>query len=229
VDSHWKGREGLKVDMTDEALWPTISDIVEQPGRLLEAGCGTGQWVQFFVRQGHDAVGIDYAESGLNVGRKYNSSLELIQADFRKLPFADESFDYITSFGAVEHDVDGPEDALKEFYRVLKPTGQLMCSVPCLNACRTITLPWLMIKRWLKCRKMLRKICGKTLPYEFYEYMWSPREYARILRRCGFQLRDMRGYGTSGASQLSRLFRHVFGRKCRFYSDHMMMAVCRKA
>ena len=112
-DSHWKGREGLKVDMTDEALWPTISDIVERPGRLLEAGCGTGQWVQFFARLGHDAIGIDFAASGLEVGRKHNSSLELIQVDFRKLSFADDSFDYITSFGAVEHNIGGPEDGVE--------------------------------------------------------------------------------------------------------------------
>ncbi len=44
-DLHWRGRNGLKEDLRDEPLWPTIRDHLRVPGRLPEAGCGTGQWV----------------------------------------------------------------------------------------------------------------------------------------------------------------------------------------
>ena len=108
-NTHWKGRKGLKEDLSEEPLWPTIRDHLNTPGRLLEAGCGTGQWVQFLGKLGHDVVGVDYALSGLEVGRKHNPDLNLIQADLRNLPFGDESFDYVVSFGAVEHDINGPE------------------------------------------------------------------------------------------------------------------------
>jgi len=227
-DAHWRGRKGLKDDLSDEPLWPTIRDALSRPGRLLEAGCGTGQWVQFLGKMGHDAVGIDYAPSGLEVGRAHNPSLELLQADFRNLPFDDESFDYVVSFGAIEHDIGGPEDALREFYRVLKPNGKLMCSVPCLNFYRILGYPWLAVRKWLKCRASLRRLCGKTVPFAFYEYMWSPGEYRAILSRCGFEVLAIRGYGSVFRSRLACLCDGAVGRIVPLSSVHMMMAVCGK-
>jgi len=118
-DVHWAGRKGLKEDLSDEAVWPVIRDHLKVPGRLLEAGCGTGQWVQFLGKLGHDVIGVDYALSGLEVGRAANPDLNLMQADFRNLPFDDESFDYIVSLGAIEHNVEGPQESLREFRRIL--------------------------------------------------------------------------------------------------------------
>lgn len=228
-NAHWCGRRGLKEDLTDELLWPTIREHLNVRGRVLEAGCGTGQWVQFLGKLGHDVVGIDYASSGLEVGRAHNPGLRLIQADFRHLPFEDESFDYVVSFGAVEHDVDGPEKALREFHRVLRPSGTLMCSVPCLNLYRTLAYPWLMARKWLKCREVLRRLWGKKAPFVFYEYMWSPGEYRAILGGCGFHILDVRGYGTVLKSPRVRACDLAIGRICPLSSAHMMMAICRKA
>jgi len=227
-NAHWSGRVGLKEDLSDEPLWATIRDRLNPPGRLLEAGCGTGRWVQFLGGFGHDVVGVDYAASGLDVGRSHNPSLRLIQADFRKLPFEDRSFDYVVSFGAIEHDVRGPEKALQEFQRVLKPQGRLMCSVPCLNLYRTLGYPWLVLSKWLKCRKMLRYLWGKTTPFVFYEYIWSPGTYRGILRRCGFQVLDMRGYGTVLMSPTAKFCDSVITRVYPLSSAHMMMALCKK-
>lgn len=227
-DAHWRGREGLREDLSDEPLWETIRDELDRPGRLLEAGCGTGQWVQFLGTLGHDVVGVDYAASGLEVGRAHNPSLELTQADFRQLPFEEETFDYVASFGAVEHDADGPEGALQEFRRVLKPDGKLMCSVPCLNLYRTMGLPWMVIQKWLKSRGMLRRLWGKAAPFAFYEYMWSPGTYATILNRCGFEVRHMDRYGNVLRSPLAQRCDRWLGRMVPLSSVHMMMAICGK-
>lgn len=227
-NAHWSGRKGLKADLSDEPLWVTIRDELKGPGRILEAGCGTGQWVQFLGSLGHEVVGVDYAASGLAVGHAHNLNLNLIQADFRHLPFEDESFDYVVSFGAVEHDVQGPEDALREFWRVLKPDGKLMCSVPCLNLYRMLGYPWLAIRKWLKRRKSLRRLWGKTAPFVFYEYLWSPGEYRRILSRCGFEVCDLRPYGTTLKSAIIRCCDRNMSRIYPLSSAHMMMAICRK-
>ena len=151
-----------------------------------------------------------------------------MQADIRNLPFDDESFDYAVSFGAIEHDVNGPEEALREFQRVLKPNGKLMCSVPCLNFYRTLGYPWLVIRQWLKCRKTLRRLWGKKTPFVFYEYIWSPREYKTILNKCGFKVLDLRGYGTSLRSRPARFCDLALARIHFLSSAHMMMAICAK-
>jgi SAM-dependent methyltransferase len=225
--SHWRGRVGLKEDMTDEPLWQTIKDLLTRPGRLLEAGCGTGQWVRFFGKMGCDAVGVDFAPSGLKVGLAANPGLRLIQADFRSLPFDEATFDFVVSFGAVEHDIGGPEQALHEFRRVLKPSGLLMCSVPCLNIQRALALPWTAVRDWLKKREWLRRLAGKTAPFEFYEYMWTPRHYETMLERCGFIVTRLRGYGVAPAPALLRPLGGFLARTSRLHDAHMMIAICR--
>jgi ubiquinone/menaquinone biosynthesis C-methylase UbiE len=46
-----------------------------------------------------------------------------------ELPFADQSFDYVTCLEGLEH-IENPQQAMREFARVLKPRGRLIVSVP---------------------------------------------------------------------------------------------------
>ncbi len=217
---HWRGRIVLKEDLSNEPVWPIIKDVLKEPGILLEAGCGPGQWVKFFDKLGHVSVGIDYASATLRAARKFNNNLRMIAGDLRSLPFAGETLDYIFSAGAIEHNIDGPEAALLEFSRVLKPSGFLMCSVPCLNIKRQILLSWFIIRDWLKKKELLRKLANKTQPFKFYEYIFSPGSYKKILEKCGFQILDLRPYGYLGTYRINEYL--------RFYNPHMMMAICRK-
>lgn len=225
---HWEGRSGFREDLSDEPLWPTIRDALRAPGRVLEAGCGYGQWVAFLERLGHQVVGIDYVTSGLRAGKSADASLRLMRADFRQLPFREATFDTVVSFGAIEHDIGGPEASLREFFRVLRPSGRLLCSVPCLNGERLATLPWAALRDWLKCRTTLRRLAGKEDPFEFYEYLFTPSTYRAILERAGFIVDDLRTYGVSTENQVALKLCAPLARRFRFYNPHMMMAVCRR-
>ena len=96
------------------------------PGRGLDCSCGTGltlkhlpQWVQ---------IGADL--HGLALKHTRERGLEsLIQADLRRLPIADASLDIVTSLDTLEH-VDDDEAALSEIFRVLKPGGFGLFTVP---------------------------------------------------------------------------------------------------
>lgn len=226
--SHWDGRVDMTRDLHYEPLWPTIEDVVGPPGRLLEAGCGPGQWVQFFDKLGHTTIGVDYASTALLAGKHTNTALRLLVADLRRLPFGNESFDYIYSNGAVEHDIAGPEAALREFHRLLSPSGWLMCSVPCLNIERRLLLGWLVARNWLKRRPWLRRLARKTEPFEFYQYVYSPGTYLSILQRCGFEVQALRPYGFPIGSSMRSALARIVGVFSDFYNPHMMMAICRK-
>jgi ubiquinone/menaquinone biosynthesis C-methylase UbiE len=226
--THWEGRKGWDPDHTKEALWPTIADAIERPGLLLEAGCGTGKWIHYFNRLGHRAVGVDYASSALHVATTTDPSLTTVRCDCRAMPFADNTFDYLFANGTIEHDVAGPDAALRDFLRVLKPGGCLMSSVPCLSVERRVMYWWLVTRDWLKRQAPLRKLAGKTDPYEFYQYVFSPREYEQVLTRNGFDVVALRPYGEARDLPIVPLLRPLLRRRVPFYCPHMVMAIARK-
>lgn len=228
-DGHWSGRHDWGAsDHTREALWPTIADVVGRPGALLEAGCGTGKWIYYFNRLGHRAVGIDYAPSALRVATSADPSLCVVRGDCRAMPFADDSFHYLFASGTVEHDLAGPDAALGEFLRVLKPGGWLMSSVPCLNVERRMMYGWLVARDWLKRREWLRRLARKRDPYVFYQYVFSPNAYRRVLERCGFQVVGLRPYGEQCDRTPIDFLRPLLRRRLRFYCPHMVMGIARK-
>ena len=109
---------------------------------LLDVGCGAGLLVNEAARRlpKGRALGIDIwaPHSG---GGDYDllmknakaegvaDKIEFKQADVRKLPFEDASFDVIVSSGALHHigrERSEHEQAIREMLRVLKPNGKIV-------------------------------------------------------------------------------------------------------
>lgn len=109
--------------------------------KILDVGCGSGVLLNEAARRlsTGKATGIDIwaPHSG---GGNYSllmknakaegvaDKIEFKQADVRKLPFGDASFDVIVSSGALHHvgrDYSEHEQAINEMLRVLKPNGQI--------------------------------------------------------------------------------------------------------
>ena len=92
---------------------------------MLLMGCRDGQEALLWLRQGARSVtGIDYdpqAEAWYSL-RDADSRMRFLAADARRLPFADDSFDMVSSESLLEH-VRHPADAIAEMHRVAKPRG----------------------------------------------------------------------------------------------------------
>lgn len=52
-----------------------------------------------------------------------------VVCDITKLPFIDNSVDYILNIAVLEH-VPNPQAVISEMYRILKPGGKLLCEIP---------------------------------------------------------------------------------------------------
>jgi len=101
-------------------------------GRITDVACGTGDMLLFWKKEADRAsvvvgeyLGIDPSEGMLEVARKKLPECHFIQAYAQDLPLMDETSDIVSITYGIRNVVDRYE-AIKEFYRVLKPGGILV-------------------------------------------------------------------------------------------------------
>lgn len=97
--------------------------------KVLEAGVGAGTDFIQWARAGADAHGIDLTEEAIAHVQHRLAVYGLPPADLRvadaeNLPYPDNTFDLVYSWGVIHHSPDTPK-ALAELVRVLKPGGEL--------------------------------------------------------------------------------------------------------
>ena len=102
-------------------------------GLMLDAGTGTAR-IPILICQERpqwQIIGIDLAESMLQVGRKnveqagLQQQITLESVDAKQLPYPDAHFDMVISNSLIHHLPD-PLPFLKELKRVLKPNGGIL-------------------------------------------------------------------------------------------------------
>ncbi len=104
-----------------------FSLAVFKPGETaLDAGCGTGVYLEELLRLGLGVTGVDEGEGMLKyaAGSRGRGAI-LIKASLQDLPLESSSFDKIISVCTLEFIAD-PLPALREMARVLKKDGVLL-------------------------------------------------------------------------------------------------------
>lgn len=94
--------------------------------KLLDVGCGRGDFLRGFIRFGLECYGVDQTDAA----KKICPETEVKVADLeQKLPYEDNTFDFVYSKSVIEH-FYYPEKLATEMYRVLKPSGTLIALTP---------------------------------------------------------------------------------------------------
>jgi ubiquinone/menaquinone biosynthesis C-methylase UbiE len=109
---------------------PLVTLLLDLPAhaRILEVGCGCGIGLPIIAERCRPErlVGIDFDGGLLAEARPAIEGggirAELVEADVRRMPFEDGSFDVVIDFGTCYHIVR-PWQALQEISRVLQPGG----------------------------------------------------------------------------------------------------------
>ena len=120
----------------NRTITPLFKKYLNPGDKILEGGCGNGAWVQYLNDQGYECIGTDINEVILDVAKKEN--LNVIKDDILNMSFADDTFHAYLSLGVIEHWEDGPQKAIAEAYRVIKPGGYFLVSTPCNNLVRKL-------------------------------------------------------------------------------------------
>jgi len=183
---HWAGQDvdGLLEIARSSPLTDIIEAALPPTGRILEAGCGLGQYVVLMRERGRDAMGADWSLEALARCRAAAPGTPLAVMDLGRLAVRSEAFDAYVSLGVVEHDPAGPARILAEAARVLAPGGRLILSVPYWNGVRTLGAAHL-----IRQGRRLRASGG-----EFYQFAYSRREVRAFLEAAGFRVRSFHPY-----------------------------------
>ena len=100
------------------------------PGRrLLDVACGEGHLVACADQARLEATGLDLSLEAIRRAGRRCARPHLVIGNGEALPFPDQTFDYVTSLGSLEH-YRSMERGLDEMARVLKADGTACIMVP---------------------------------------------------------------------------------------------------
>lgn len=132
----------------------------------------------WFLKRGYKFYGIDIAKEIVELAKKnyceiHDTENQFRVGDIRELPFKDDFFDIVFSYGTIEH-IREQEKAVKEAYRVLKPNGIFITGVN--NK----------LDMWFSF--LVNEIANWTFKYiTSYEASFFPWEQRRWVQKAGFK------------------------------------------
>src|SRR5699024_6705106 len=188
---------------------------VQRGKKALDVCCGTADWsvsMAEAVGEEGSVIGLDFSANMLEVGQqKINKlgmkNIELVHGNAMDMPFADNSFDYVTiGFGL--RNVPDAAHVLKEMHRVLKPGGIAVCletSQPTLPGYRQLFRFYF---------RYIMPLFGKVFAKSYQEYSWlqesardfpGMKELAKLFEEAGFTNVTYKSYsGGAAASHFGR-------------------------
>jgi len=113
--------------LAHQAIHDTVVGILEKDARgpLLDVPAGEGALAARLIKAGFEVSCCDLYPEIFRL-----KDVPIHRGDLNaELPFANRSFDHVTCLEGLEH-IENPQQAIREFARVLRPGGTVIVSVP---------------------------------------------------------------------------------------------------
>jgi 2-polyprenyl-3-methyl-5-hydroxy-6-metoxy-1,4-benzoquinol methylase len=119
---------GARLFATSEAPFDQVIPFEKLSGReVLEIGCGMGLHTELLVRAGAKVTAIDISPTSVEATRTRlrlkNLQADVMQIDAQRLPFPDDRFDFIWSWGVIHHSAMTGR-IVREIARCLRSDGE---------------------------------------------------------------------------------------------------------
>ena len=189
----WSAQWGRLSPESEIRMWdffglrPYILKYAPRSGKIIEAGCGLGRYVFYLEKLGLDVEGVDFdgeVIGRLNDWKRQNGfSSNFRTGNVLEMPYEDDSLAGYISLGVIEHFIEGPGQALKEAYRILRPGGVAIITTPSVS----FSISYIRLMKRLKSlvKKMLRMPKQEE---EFFQYWFRPAKLRRFVENAGFDI-----------------------------------------
>ena len=128
-EDRYRGSEELIAARQSEYL--SVLEVHLKVGRVLDIGCGRGEWLEVLRRSNFDAYGIDSNPIAIARCESIGLTVEVGEASQHLSNLPAESLGVVSLFQVLEHVPLGAlPDLLREVHRVLKPGGALVAEFP---------------------------------------------------------------------------------------------------
>lgn len=127
MDDGWSALAAQWSELWAASAAPAHEALIAASGiragsRVLDVGCGSGEFLSTLADRGAVAAGIDPAPGMVALARSIAPLADIRVGEAERLPWPDGSFDVVTAVNALQFAGD-TLDALAEFARVLAPGG----------------------------------------------------------------------------------------------------------
>jgi len=119
-----------------------MGTIIKPNLKLLDIGCGSGQFLYEMKKLGLDVYGVEPGDFNKKEANKHK--LPIINKDLLSAKYKKESIDLITMNNVLEH-INNPNEILVEINKILKKNGILILDIPNTNS----LAKWIFGKNWL--------------------------------------------------------------------------------
>lgn len=109
----------------DQLAWEHVRKLLPpSPGTIIEAGCGSGHWVQRLLPLGYDVVGIEQSTEMINVlqRKSFGERFTLVKSDMEEAELGYCSADLVLAMGSLQYTRD-PVAAMSRLVSWIRPGG----------------------------------------------------------------------------------------------------------
>jgi SAM-dependent methyltransferase len=160
----------------------------DEPGRVLDIGCGMGNYLRVWKELGWNVEGVEPSEHAADAAREACGG-RIFNGFAEELDLPAERYDLVTMVHCLEH-ARSPRRMLQVAARVLKPGGSILIMVPNFASYERKVFGW----RWY----------GMEIPRHLYHF--TPATLSALLRAEGFSVEALGGSAQPDVAIRSALF-----------------------
>ena len=158
-----------------------LHDLPPQ-SRVLDAGCGRGEFCAFFKSLGYDAEGIDISSAAIAYARKHHAGIAFHAGEIGSLASQRAGqFDCVFTSEVIEHLFD-VKSYLQASHALLRSGGRLVVTTPYHGLIKNVMID-------------LSNYSGHYNPTGQHIRFFDTKSLRRCLEECGFKIQTVTGYG----------------------------------